>query len=84
MVEVVAEPTREVTEEADEDDEAIRPAFEAAGLNQPSPSTSSRAEFSSGDIFANLGDLLGNFFEGMAGKNLTQMARKKNAERMAA
>ncbi|GMP36012.1 hypothetical protein CsSME_00008262 [Camellia sinensis var. sinensis] len=66
VVEVVAEPTREVTEEAEEVDEAIRSAFEAARLNQPSPSTSGRAEFSSGDIFANLGDLPGDFFEEMA------------------
>ncbi|GMP75243.1 hypothetical protein CsSME_00032404 [Camellia sinensis var. sinensis] len=62
-VEVVAEPTREVAEEAEEVDEAIRLAFEATGLNQPSLSTSGRAEFSSGDIFTNLGDLPGNFFE---------------------
>ncbi|GMP68384.1 hypothetical protein CsSME_00028015 [Camellia sinensis var. sinensis] len=64
-VEVVAEPTRQVTEEAEEVDEAIRSAFEAAGLNQPSPSTSGRAEFSSGD---------------MAWESLTQMAQKKNTE----
>lgn len=84
VVEVVAEPTREVAEEAEEVDEAIRLAFEAAGLNQPSPSTSGRAEFSSEDIFANLGDLPGDIFDAMARESLTQMARRKNAERMAA
>lgn len=84
VVEIVAKWDREVTEEAEEVEEALRSAFEAAGLNKPSPSTSGRAEFSSGDIFANLGDLPGDFFEAMAGESLTQLARKKNAVRMAA
>ncbi|KAF5933541.1 hypothetical protein HYC85_029712 [Camellia sinensis] len=84
VVEVVAEPTREVPKKAEEVDEAIRSAFEVAGFNQPSPSTSGRAEFSSGDIFANLGDLPDNFSEGMAGESLTHMSRKKNTERMVA
>ena len=71
VVEVVAEPTKEVAKEAEELNEAICLAFEAAGLNQLAPSTSGWAEFSSRDIFANLGDLFGNFFEGMVGESLT-------------
>ncbi|KAF5933049.1 hypothetical protein HYC85_029220 [Camellia sinensis] len=53
VVEVVAEPDREFAEEAEEVDEALNSAFEAARRS-------------------------------MAGESPTQMARKKNAERMAA
>lgn len=75
VVEVTADPTREFAAEAEEVDEALNSAFEAAGLNQPdSSSTSGPAEFSFGDIFTNLGDLPGAYSEGMAGENLTQMA----------
>ena len=50
----------------------MRSAFEAAGLDQSSsPSASGRAEVSPGDIFANLGDLPGDLFEGMAKESLT-------------
>ncbi|KAF5933381.1 hypothetical protein HYC85_029552 [Camellia sinensis] len=85
VVEVVVEPDREFVEEAEEVGEALNSAFEAAKRSQPtSPSTLGRVEFSFGDIFGGLGDLPGDFFEGMAGESLTQMARKKNAERMAA
>ncbi|THG15318.1 hypothetical protein TEA_008786 [Camellia sinensis var. sinensis] len=85
VIEVVVESIREFAAKAEEVDEAQKSVFEAVGRNQPdSPSTSGRVEFSFGDIFTDLGDLPGDFSEDMAGKNLTQMARKRNAERMAA
>ncbi|XP_028110661.1 stress response protein nst1-like [Camellia sinensis] len=84
VVEAVAESTKVFAAEVEEVDEALKSAFAAAGLNQPnSPSTSGRAEFFFGYIFTNLGDLPSTFSEGMAGENLTHMARKRNAKRMA-
>ncbi|GMP76120.1 hypothetical protein CsSME_00032933 [Camellia sinensis var. sinensis] len=66
-------------------DEALNSAFEEVGLNSSDPpSTSGRGDASFEDIFTNLGDLPGAYSEGMAGESLTQLARKKNAECIAA
>ncbi|XP_028096243.1 receptor-like kinase TMK4 [Camellia sinensis] len=69
----------------EEVDVALNLTFEEAGLNPSNPpSTSGRVDISFEDIFTNLGDLPGAYPENMAGEALTQMARKKNAERLAA
>ncbi|GMP73308.1 hypothetical protein CsSME_00031097 [Camellia sinensis var. sinensis] len=80
-VEPIAEGLDQLAAEVDE---AINSAFEEAGLNLfDPPSTSGRGDAFK-DIFTNLGDLPGDYSEGMAQESLTQMARKRNAERMAA
>ncbi|GMP27610.1 hypothetical protein CsSME_00003515 [Camellia sinensis var. sinensis] len=79
--EIAKQPSQSALEvEVGED---FHSAFEAAGLNQPDPLTSGRGEVSFEDIFTDLRDLPGFYPENMAGETLTQMARKKNAERMA-
>ncbi|GMP49010.1 hypothetical protein CsSME_00016152 [Camellia sinensis var. sinensis] len=85
MEEQVAEPIAEDPDRlAAEVDKAINSAFEEAGLNSSDPPSITGRGDAFEDIFTNLGDLPSDFFEDMVGKNLTQMARKRNAERMAA
>ncbi|GMP93774.1 hypothetical protein CsSME_00043478 [Camellia sinensis var. sinensis] len=56
-----------------------------AGLNSADPlSTSGREDLPLDDIFHGLEDLPGAYPEDMAGLSLTQLAKKANAERMAA
>ncbi|XP_028058963.1 uncharacterized protein LOC114262766 [Camellia sinensis] len=81
--EVVKQPNQPILE-AEEVDEALNLAFEEADLNRSNPpSTSGRGDVSFEDIFTDLGDLPGTYPENMAGELLTQLARRKNAERMA-
>ncbi|GMP92442.1 hypothetical protein CsSME_00042665 [Camellia sinensis var. sinensis] len=83
VIEEVTEQPNQSTLEA-EVDEALNLAFEEAGLNQSDPpSTSGRGDASFEDIFTDLGDLPSAYTENMVGKSLTQLARRKNAERMA-
>ncbi|GMP68459.1 hypothetical protein CsSME_00028081 [Camellia sinensis var. sinensis] len=66
-------------------DEALKLAFEEANLNSANPpSTSGREDLLLDDIFHGLEDLLSAYLEDMAGLSLTQLAKKANAERMAA
>ncbi|GMP32323.1 hypothetical protein CsSME_00006132 [Camellia sinensis var. sinensis] len=66
-------------------DEALKLAFEEAGLNSADPpSTSGREDRALDDIFHGLEDLPGAFPEDMAGLSLTKLAKKANAERLAA
>ncbi|GMP83226.1 hypothetical protein CsSME_00037215 [Camellia sinensis var. sinensis] len=65
-------------------DEVINSAFEEAKLNSSDPPSTLGRGDTFEDIFTNLGDLPGTYSKGMAEKNLTEMARKRNAERMAA
>ncbi|GMP95012.1 hypothetical protein CsSME_00044235 [Camellia sinensis var. sinensis] len=81
----------EVNEVAESDqsetevDEALQLAFEEAGLNSADPpSTSDQEDLPLDDIFRGLEDLPGAYPEYMAGLSLTQLAKKANAERMAA
>ncbi|XP_028106712.1 uncharacterized protein LOC114305785 [Camellia sinensis] len=75
----------EVDEAEAEIDEALKLAIEEAGFNSDNPlSTSGRGDLPFNDIFTGLEDLPGAYPEEMAGLNLTQLAKKKNAERMAA
>ncbi|GMP33710.1 hypothetical protein CsSME_00006910 [Camellia sinensis var. sinensis] len=65
-------------------DEALKLAFEEAGLNSADPpSTSGREDRPLDDIFHSQEDLPGMFLEDMAGLSLTKLAKKENAERMA-
>ncbi|XP_028087301.1 uncharacterized protein LOC114288003 [Camellia sinensis] len=77
---IVEDPDRLVAEV----DEAVNSAFEEAGLNSSDPPSTSGQGDAFGDIFTNLGDLPGDYSEDMAKENLTQMARRKNTECMAA
>ncbi|THF99126.1 hypothetical protein TEA_027873 [Camellia sinensis var. sinensis] len=52
-------------------DEAINSAFEEVGLNYFDPPSTSGREDAFKDFFSNLGDLLGDYSEDMAGENLT-------------
>ncbi|XP_028120753.1 caldesmon-like [Camellia sinensis] len=84
-----AEVAEEVAEESNQSeaevDEALKLVFEEAGLNSSNPpSTSGRGDVSFDDIFTGLEDLFGAYPEDMAGLSLTQLAKKKNAARMAA
>ncbi|GMQ10089.1 hypothetical protein CsSME_00053230 [Camellia sinensis var. sinensis] len=81
----------EIAEAAESDqsetevDEALKLAFEEAGLNSADPpSTSGREDRLLDDIFHGLEDLPGALPEDMAGLSLTKLAKKANAERMAA
>ncbi|GMP52813.1 hypothetical protein CsSME_00018498 [Camellia sinensis var. sinensis] len=66
-------------------DEALKLAFEEAGLNSVDPpSTSGREDRSLDDIFYGLENHPGAFPEDMAGLSLTKLAKAVNAERMAA
>ena len=61
-------------------DEALKLAFEEAGLNSADPpSTSGREDRLLDDIFHGLEDLLVAFLEDMAGVSLTKLAKKANA-----
>lgn len=65
-------------------DEALKLAFEEAGLNLANPpSTSGRGDLPFDDIFIGLEDLSGAYPKDMARLSLTQLAKKKNTERMA-
>ncbi|GMP93610.1 hypothetical protein CsSME_00043366 [Camellia sinensis var. sinensis] len=65
-------------------DEALKLAFEEAGLNSVDPlSTSGREDLPLDDIFYGLEDLPSAYPEDMAGLSLTQLAKMANAERMA-
>ncbi|GMQ11059.1 hypothetical protein CsSME_00053827 [Camellia sinensis var. sinensis] len=66
-------------------DEALKLAFEKASLNSADPlSISGRENRPLDDIFHDLEELPEPFPEDMAGLSLTKLAKKANAERMAA
>ncbi|GMP48051.1 hypothetical protein CsSME_00015547 [Camellia sinensis var. sinensis] len=80
----------EIVESAESDqseievNEALKLAFEEAGLNSADPpSTSGREDRPLDDIFHGLEDLPGAFPEYMARLSLTKLAKKANVERMA-
>ncbi|GMP47030.1 hypothetical protein CsSME_00014968 [Camellia sinensis var. sinensis] len=65
--------------------EALTLAFEEVGLSSADPpSTLGREDRSLDDIFHGLEDLPNAYPEDMAGLSLTKLAKKENAERMAA
>ncbi|GMP99884.1 hypothetical protein CsSME_00047193 [Camellia sinensis var. sinensis] len=73
------------SDQSETEEEALQLAFEEAGLNSADPpSTSSRDDLPPDDIFHGLEDLPGTYPEDMAGLSLIQLAKKANAERMAA
>ncbi|GMP49963.1 hypothetical protein CsSME_00016765 [Camellia sinensis var. sinensis] len=81
----------EVAEVAESDqseaevEEALKLAFEEAGLNSADPpSTSGQGDLPFDNVFNSLEDLPDAYPEDMAGLSLTQLAKKRNAERMAA
>ncbi|GMP47775.1 hypothetical protein CsSME_00015359 [Camellia sinensis var. sinensis] len=86
MEEQVAEAvTEEPNQSEAEVNEALNLAFEETRLNSSNPPyTSSRGDVSFEDIFTDLGDLPSAYPENMAGESLTQLARRKNAEKMVA
>lgn len=64
-------------------DESLNSAFEETGLNSSDPwSTSGQGDVSFEDIFTNLEDLPGSYPDNMASESLSQLAKRKNAERM--